>query len=128
MATHISLDRQLALLWTHVRSVEERCFTVTEVAQALNLQRQTLVNLLHGQASNPRLETLRALSDFFCIPLDYFSLTSEGACLACLLRHQRLGASPALLCRIDLEARRLSPAATQNVLTILTWRQQAVKA
>ena len=118
----IALSRQLELLFQHVYHTNGRLSYVYEVAQATDIAEQTLLNLLHDRATQPRLNTLLTLCDYFGISLDYFSLPTEKACLWYLASIRKLGKAPLILEHIEREAVALSPQGIANVLAILQWR------
>jgi transcriptional regulator with XRE-family HTH domain len=117
----ITIQRQLELLWENVLS-DGKPKTVAEVARMIGVTEQTLLNLLHGRAHDPRLHTLHGLIECFGISLDYFNLRTEAECLDYLAKRGKLGAAPDLLKTINTQARTLSPDKSRDVLTILQWR------
>jgi DNA-binding phage protein len=121
----LSIMDHLQLLMTHIVDETGRPFSVTHIARATGLSQQTLLNLLHGRADNPRLDTLQQLCQFYRISLDYFDSKSKAQCLHSLAIQGRLGVDPLTLREIELEASSLSPETAQNVLTMMAWRSLA---
>lgn len=117
----ITLQQQLQLLWKYVL-VEGGKTSTAEVSRRTGITQQALLNLLHGRVHDPRLDTLQRLAQYFGVSLDYFSLTSEAACLAYLAQAGRLGTAPDLLQHINAQASTLSPAMLHNILTLIQWR------
>lgn len=117
----ITLQQQLQLLWNNVLA-ENRKISTAEVSRRTGVTQQALLNLLHGRVHDPRLDTLQRLVQYFDISLDYFSLTSETACLAYLAQAGRLGAAPDVLQHINAQASTLSPAMLHDILTLIQWR------
>lgn len=101
---------------------ENRKISTAEVSRRTGVTQQALLNLLHGRVHDPRLDTLQRLVQYFDISLDYFSLTSETACLAYLAQAGRLGAAPDVLLHINAQASTLSPAMLHDILTLIQWR------
>ncbi len=121
---HLSFARQLALL-SEVQTAEDgHPPTIADIARATQLSEQTLLNLLHGRADNPRLETLRAICAFFGVPMDYFACETEAACRAYLYQQRLQTASP-LVQQILHETTALSARGQRNILTALEWMSAA---
>lgn len=99
----------------------------SELAKATGLSDQTWANLLQGKSTNPRLNTLLILCQFFGISLDYFNCTSETECREYLYIHRLRLTSP-LLDPIETAADRLSPQGQRNVLAIMEWMRMAARA
>jgi transcriptional regulator with XRE-family HTH domain len=118
----VSIEQKLQLLLDKVLDSTGRPYTITHLAHSTGLDQQTLSNLLHGRAANPRLDTMQQICDFFDISLDYFMLPSEAQCLSYLARHGRLGQAPDILQTIEQEVDSLSKGTASNVLAILQWR------
>ena len=117
----MTLQQQLQLLWNNVLA-ENGKISTAEVSRRTGITQQALLNLLHGRVHDPRLDTLQCLVRYFGISLDYFSLTSETACLAYLAQAGRLGAAPDVLQHINAQASTLSPAMLHDILTLIQWR------
>jgi transcriptional regulator with XRE-family HTH domain len=115
---HISVAQQIRLLleW----SEQQRHHTLREVAQAAGISTQALANILEGEAPDPRLNTLRGLSDFFQISLDYFACRTQEACQIYLARRSIQESSPTIR-QITRASKQLSPRGQANILVILQW-------
>lgn len=100
---------------------------LSELAEATGLSDQTWANLLQGKSTNPRLNTLLSLCQYYEISLDYFDCTSETACREYLYVHRLRSLSP-LLGPIETAADRLSPQGQRNVLAIMEWMRLATRA
>lgn len=123
----MTLQQQLQLLWKYVLVEGEKTSTA-EVSRRTGITQQALLNLLHGRVHDPRLDTLQHLVRYFGISLDYFSLTSEAACLAYLAQAGRLGTAPDLLQYINDQASTLSPAMIHDILTLMQWRVMGARS
>lgn len=119
----VSLQHMLRLLWEYVPDENGKLRTVAQVARTTGIREQTLLNLLHGRASDPRLDTLQKLTECFGISLDYFGVTSEAECFAYLVRHGKLGPAPGITQHIEREATGLSAGVERVLLTITEWRE-----
>lgn len=124
----MSIQRQLQLLWENILDENGKAKTVIEVAKEMRVTEQTLLNLLHGRAHDPRLDTLQGLCVCFGISLDYFALENEAACLGYLAQRGKLGATPDILQHIERQATTLTSRMTHDVLTMLQWRVRGVKS
>lgn len=113
---------QLHLLISHIMDTTGKPFTVADVARGTGLTQQTLLNLLHGRADNPRLDTLQQLCEFYNISMDYFNCANEAQCLHFLAVSGRLGVDPDTLRTIEAEAETLSAESRTSVLAMLEWR------
>jgi transcriptional regulator with XRE-family HTH domain len=120
----VSTNTQIRLLLEEGVDPAGRAYRPGEVAAATGISDQALANLVQGKSSNPRLETLLALSGHYGISLDYFACETEDACREYLRRHRARHASP-LICEIENESARLSARGQRNVLAIMEWMQRA---
>ncbi|HEX2907070.1 MAG TPA: helix-turn-helix transcriptional regulator [Phototrophicaceae bacterium] len=85
---------QINLLFQVVLHPEGRPYTLDEVSQPSGLSVATLSQLRTGRITNPQLSTLRALCDFFHIPLRYFETRTLEACYALLAEGQNSAPPP----------------------------------
>ncbi len=116
----MTLARQMQLLLEHTHDPSGQPITASELARAIGLAEQTLLNIVHGIIDNPRLHTVRAVCVFYRISLDYFDLQTEEQCRQYLAaRHLKL-ASP-LLQQIHVESTSLIGKARDNILSMLSW-------
>ena len=123
----ITLQQQLQLVWKYVL-VQNGKTNTAEVSRKTGITQQALLNLLHGRVHDPRLDTLQRLVSYFGISLDYFTLTSEVACLGYLAQAGRLGAAPNVLQHINAQASTLSPDMLHDILTLMQWRLMGAKS
>jgi transcriptional regulator with XRE-family HTH domain len=123
----VSLQQMLRLLWEHVPDDDGKPRTVAQVARTTGIREQTLLNLLHGRATDPRLDTLQKLTECFGISLDYFGMTSEATCFGYLARHGKLGAAPGVTRKIEREATGLSAGVERVLLAVTEWREHGAK-
>jgi len=123
----VTLRHMLRLLWEYVPDEDGKPRTVAQVARTTGIREQTLLNLLHGRAGDPRLDTLQKLTECFGISLDYFGMTSEAACFGYLARHGRLGAAPGITRSIEREATGLSGGVERVLLVVTEWREHGAK-
>ena len=123
----VSLQQMLRLLWEYVPDEEGKPRTVAQVARTTGIREQTLLNLLHGRTTDPRLDTLQKLTECFGISLDYFGMTSEAACFGYLARHGKLGVAPGITQKIEREATGLSGGVERVLLVVTEWREHGAK-
>lgn len=109
----LSLDRQLAVLLTEGVAPDGRPASPPQVAAAIGLSHQALLNLLQGKSRRPRLHTLRALCQFYAISLDYFDCPGEADCRAHLAVRQ-----------IAEQTLQLTPWGRRQMQVLLTWLEQ----
>ena len=91
------------------RLFEQRRCTQTEVAEALKgvASRVYLWKLRTGRATNPSFQVIRALAEFFAVPVSYFS-TPDGPDLVHRDRHEMyVDAITQRASRMDEEGRRV---------------------
>ncbi len=119
----LSLDRQLAVLLTEGVAPDGRPASPPQVAAAIGLSHQALLNLLQGKSRRPRLHTLRALCQFYAISLDYFDCPGEADCRAHLAARQIATASPTVR-QIAEQTLQLTPWGRRQMQVLLTWLEQ----
>lgn len=120
MSDHISIARQMQLLLEYTPEPNTRPSTIDSLAEALGITQQTLQNILHERIDNPRLNTLKALCQFYRISLDYFDLPTEEKCRH-YLAAQQLKQAPVAVQLIENETHNLTGKAQRNVLSALKW-------
>jgi len=106
------------LLLEHGQIADGQRPSVNHVAQQIGMPHQTLSRLYTGKSRNVRLQTARALCNFYGIALDYFACADESACLQYLAQRQHRESHVA---EIDREAAQLSETGQRNVMTVLQW-------
>ena len=122
----LSLQAQIRVLLDYGRP-EHPEPSLSELAEATGLSDQTWANLLQGKSTNPRLNTLLALCQYFDVSLDYFACTSEDACRTYLYAHRLRDRSPHIS-DIEAAASRLSPRGQRNVLAMMEWMRRAARS
>jgi transcriptional regulator with XRE-family HTH domain len=132
MSNYLPLSEQLSILFENVLNAERRPYQLQEISEATGISTATLSQLRAGKNENPQLATLRALCQFFNVPLRYFETTSREECLAILTEswnHQptETGANPKIS-EIALRAVQLSPNSRKNLLTLLKWVEASERA
>ncbi len=125
--TPIGISEQIAILLDYGLNANGNTPGLREVAEDCGISDQTLVNLVQGKATNPRLKTLLALCRYYRISLDYFAAESQAACLAYLNTYRLKNAAP-LLSEISQATARLSPKGQRNILAMLDWMEAAKQA
>lgn len=124
MSEMLAIGRQMQLLLEYTPEPNTRPSSIAALADVLGLTQQTLQNILHGRIDNPRLNTLKALCQFYGISLDYFDLQSEDQCRHYLAAKQ-LKAAPPVIQQIDHETQTLTGKAQNNILSALEWMTAA---
>ena len=125
--TSIGISEQIAILLDYGLNANGSTPGLREVAEDCGISDQTLVNLVKGNATNPRLKTLLALCGYYRISLDYFAAESEATCLEYLNTHRLKNATP-LVGEISQAASRLSPKGQRNILAMMDWMEAAMQA
>lgn len=113
----------IALLLRYFGDAHGQPYSANHLAQALEMSPQALLNLIQGDAANPRLDTVRRLCRFFGVSLDYFGLETSEACEVYLQRHLVQVGTP-IVHAIQAQADALSPRAAANVLVMVDWAQR----
>jgi transcriptional regulator with XRE-family HTH domain len=132
MSNYLPLSDQLNILIENVVSPVRRPYHLQEISEATGISTATLSQLRTGKNDNPQLATLRALCQFFNVPLRYFETTSREECLAILTESRNnqpaeTGANPEIS-EIALRAVQLSPNSRKNLLTLLKWVEASERA
>ena len=126
VAETLSFQQQFHILLNLLRDPQGKPYSLGTLAQAAGVSDQSLTYLLDGRSQSPRLETIRSISHFYHISLDYFDCATESECRAYLV--SRLAQSSSLLQDIAAEAATLTPKGQRNVLTMLEWLRQMKKS
>ena len=113
----VSTSEQIAILIEEGTTKTGQTATITEVAKAIGISHQGMMNLVQGKSNNPRLRTLQGFCQLYGITLDYFACTTKEECRYYLAQHQRTS----LLDEIAEESAKLSPKGERNVLSLLEW-------
>ncbi len=121
---HLSVSQQLRLLLQWKHDLYPYDYSLQEVAETSGISLQVLFNILSGQTPDPRLNTLRNLSQALGISLDYFICRTETECRDYLALWAVKQGTP-MLKRIVTESKLLSPRAADNVLVIVRWLEIA---
>jgi transcriptional regulator with XRE-family HTH domain len=115
----IRVSDQIAVLLEYAMSAGQET-GLTEIARQTGITYQALANLVQGKVSNPRLNTLLALCEYFGISLDYFNCELETACREYLYVH--VASKQPLISEIEQASAPLSDKGQRNVLAIMDWR------
>ncbi len=125
MDDYLPLSEQVKILFSSVRHEDGSAFTLQEVSTATGVSLGTIAQIRSGQNPNPQLNTLRALCQFFHVPLRYFETKSTDECYA-LLAQPSLPKEPALN-EIAFRASGLPPEAQQDILSLIKVFQEEDK-
>ncbi|MEO8391406.1 MAG: helix-turn-helix transcriptional regulator [Chloroflexota bacterium] len=125
MDDYLPLSAQVKILFSAVRRADGTAFTLQEVSTATGISLGTIAQIRSGQNPNPQLNTLRALGQFFHVPLRYFETQSTDECYA-LLAQPALPKEPALN-EIAFRASGLPPEAQQDILLLIKVFQEEDK-
>ena len=120
----LPFSQQLEILMELRKSIEKPPYTPADVARATGISLQTLLNLLDGKSSSPRLATARQLCDCFEITLDYFGCTTIEECQTYLMQHWLADASEPVRSIADA-AGGISPRGQRNILSIIEWLRRS---
>jgi transcriptional regulator with XRE-family HTH domain len=124
MADYLPLSEQLRILFEAVRHTEGHPYTLQEVSAATGVSLATISQMRNGKIQNPQLNTLRALGEFFHIPLRYFETRSIEECYQVLKERQQPPEATAAN-EIAFRASHLSEQAQRDILTMIKWVQAA---
>jgi transcriptional regulator with XRE-family HTH domain len=119
----MTFAKQIALLLRYFPDVDGQLYSANHLAHRLEMSPQAVLNLIQGDAPNPRLDTVRRLCRFFGIKLDYFGLETAKACESYLQCHLIQVATPTVRA-IQTEVDELSPRAAANVLVLMSWAER----
>jgi transcriptional regulator with XRE-family HTH domain len=125
MSDFLSVADQLHVLLSTRTHPDGRTYTLQEVSEGTGVGAATISQMRTGRIKNPQLSTLRALCQFFDIPLRYFETCTVEECYAFLQSPQAADEQPAEISEIALRATHLSREAQQDILTIIKWVQAA---
>lgn len=125
MDDYFPLSEQIKILFASVRHPNGRPFTLQEVSEATQISLGTIGQMRSGKINNPQLNTLRALAQFFGVPLRYFETRTREECYA-LLSNPMLLEKPTLN-EIAFRASGLSAQAQQDILSLIKVFQQEEK-
>lgn len=123
MSDYLPLTDQLQILFETVRHTEDRPFTLQEVSNGTGISLGTISQMRTGKITNPQLNTLRAMCDFFGIPLRYFETRTREECYALLSASPPTDAPT--MHEIAFRALHLSEDAQRDILTMIKWVQAA---
>jgi len=123
MKQSLPLSEQLNILFEVRLHPDGRPFKLSEVSQAAGLSHGSLSQMRTGKESNPQLATLRALCDFFDVPLRYFETQTRDECYD-LLATMPAATTPQMN-EIAFRALRLTPQAQHDILTLIRWVEAA---
>lgn len=125
MDDYLPLSEQVKILFDSIRRGDGNAFTLQEVSDATGVSLGTIGQMRSGKISNPQLNTLRALCQFFRVPLRYFETRTSEECYA-LLVAQSTQEQPALN-EIAFRASGLSLDAQQDILALIKVFQEEEK-
>jgi len=123
MTDYLPLAQQIQILFDAVTHPDGRPFTIREVSDEIDVSLAAISQMRSGRIKNPQLNTLRELCRFFDVPLRYFEARTVEDCYA-VLADARTDIQPQVS-EITFRATQLSPAAQQDVLTLIKWVQAA---
>lgn len=125
MDDYLPLSEQVKILFDSVRHPDGRPFTLQEVSDGSGVSLGTIGQIRSGKLNNPQLNTLRALAQFFGVPLRYFETGTREECYA-LLTDPSILEKPALN-EIAFRASGLPPQAQQDILSLIKVFQEEEK-
>jgi len=117
MTEFLPLSVQVKILFESVRHEDGTMFTLQEVSAATSVSLGTIAQIRSGQNPNPQLNTLRALCQFFHVPLRYFETRTTDECYALLA--QPTASKQPTLNEIAFRASGLPPDAQQDILKLI---------
>lgn len=120
MSHYLPLDQQIKILFETVTDPQQKPFTLRTVSEATGISLPGLSQLRSGKIANPQLSTLRALCDFFNVPLRYFDTTSRDECLAVIAQGRPIE-DTSITQIIASIAVSLSQQGQQDLLAIVQW-------
>ena len=117
MDDYLPLSEQIKILFDSVRHPDGRPFTLQEVSEGSGVSLGTIGQMRSGKLKNPQLNTLRALAQFFSVPLRYFETTTREECYS-LITDPAMMEQPRLN-EIAFRASGLPPQAQQDILRLI---------
>lgn len=123
MKAYLPVAEQLNLLFETIKHSDGRSYTLQEVSQQTGVSVATISQMRSGHIKNPQINTLRALCQFFNVPLRYFEAHTQEESYA-IVSEGRQPLQPGMN-EIAFRASSLSPKSQQDVLTIIKWIQAA---
>jgi transcriptional regulator with XRE-family HTH domain len=118
-----SVSQQLALLLEHGIDSSGQFYTVQKLSDVSGISDQTLLNILNGTTTSPRLKTARAICQVYDLSLDYFDLDTSANCRAYLERHRQRHIP--LIREIDSSVSQLPPDGQRQITRVLFWIKAA---
>lgn len=112
------------LLFEVIRRPDGKRYTEQQVSEKTGIYDKTINAIRTGKTSNPGIITIRKLSNFFEVPLNYFNATSLAECYGILEQkrdNDNIPSSP--FNEIALRSMHLSERTQRDVLLILEWVQ-----
>lgn len=119
----LSAGEQIAILLKYGVDYVGVVPRLTEIQAATGIKPQILQSLIRGTNTNPRLNTVRTLCDFYGITLDYFMCETEEACRAFLVKHQQATGIGAIADGVD----HLTPTSQNNLSRLVGVLEQVVE-
>ena len=117
MSRHLTTQHLINLLFAQTTKPNGRPYTAAEVAEQTGISPSMLSALRTGSSSNPSLETMRSLLDFFNAPLAYMDATTKEEAIAIL--NQRTEVQRAKIHFRGMDSRQLSPQGKKQVEALL---------
>jgi transcriptional regulator with XRE-family HTH domain len=119
---YVKIETLLDLLFKVVRKLDGSVYTNPEVADGSGVNYSTLAAIRSGRIPNPGVETLRQLSDFFNVSMDFFKAQSLDEARAIILRGHT---NTSKVEQIALRLANLSEDAQNDILSIMNWVEKA---
>lgn len=121
MTEYLPIADQINLLFEHILRPDNRPYTLKEVTESTGLNLASLSHMRTGKITNPQINTVRSLAEFFGVPLSYFATTSVDECFAIISQRENPDEAPREVTEISFRARHLSEKARHDLLTIIQW-------
>lgn len=89
LTNRLPTERLVTLLFEHVHKPDDTPYTAAEVSEASGISAPLLSALRNGTRTNPTLENVHKLLDFFGVPAIYLDAQSEEQAIRILQYRER---------------------------------------
>ena len=113
----LTTQQLVNLLFTQTTKPDGRTYQSNEVAEVTGISTSMISALRTGRRTNPSLETIRQLLDFFNAPLSYMEAKTKEEAIAIL--NQRTEAQHAQIRFRGIENQEMSPQGRKQVEVLL---------
>lgn len=120
----ISIQDKVNLLFIHIPNPENtggQQYGVSFVSEQIGCTPGAISSIRHGRTKKPKMETLAGLARFFQVPLRYFQLDTEEACIKMIHDREKNDEMERQLSSITMKFRSLSDKGREDIVTMLDY-------